>query len=89
MKNKKQMTEAEIRANFIDPALDGKWKDKIKTEVQITDRAIDLRGNLVYRQSPKRADYVLYKEDNYPIAIVEAKDNNHSVEYGLQQAMTS
>lgn len=88
MKNKKQMTEAEIRANFIDPALDGKWKDKIKTEVQITDGAIDLRGNLVYRQSPKRADYVLYKEDNYPIAIVEAKDNNHSVEYGLQQAMT-
>lgn len=88
MKNKKQMTEAEIRANYIDPALESKWKGKIKTEVQITDGAIDLRGNLVYRQPPKRADYVLYKEDNYPIAIVEAKDNNHSVGYGLQQAMT-
>lgn len=88
MKNKKQMTEAEIRANYIDPALESKWPGKIKTEVQITDGAVDLRGNLVCRQLPKRADYVLYKEDNYPIAIVEAKDNNHTVEYGLQQAMT-
>ena len=88
MKNKKQMTEAEIRANYIDPALESKWTGKIKTEVQITDGAVDLRGNLVCRQLPKRADYVLYKEDNYPIAIVEAKDNNHTVEYGLQQAMT-
>ena len=88
MKNKKQMTEAEIRANYIDPALESKWTGKIKTEVQITDGAVDLRGNLVCRQLPKRADYVLYKEDNYPIAIVEAKDNNHTVAYGLQQAMT-
>ena len=88
MANKKQMTEAEIRENFIDPALESKWKGKIKTEVQITDGAVDLRGNLVFRQPPKRADYVLYREDNYPIAIVEAKDNNHSVAFGLQQAMT-
>ena len=86
--DKKKMTEAEIRTVYIDPALEAKWEGKIKTEVQITDGAIDLKGNLVYRKRPKRADYVLYKEDNYPIAIVEAKDNNHSVEYGLQQSMT-
>lgn len=88
MTDKKGTTEAEIRANYIDPALESKWKGKVRTEVQITDGAVDLRGNLVFRQDPKRADYVLYREDNYPIAIVEAKDNNHSVEFGLQQAMT-
>ena len=38
------------------------------------------------RGTPKRADYVLYLNANNPIAIVEAKDNNHSVSYGLQQA---
>ena len=89
MQDKKQMSEADIRRLYIDPALESKWdKFRIRAEVKITDGAIDLRGNLVYRQPPKKADYVLYKEDNYPIAIVEAKDNNHSVEYGLQQSMT-
>ena len=89
MKDKKQMSEADIRRLYIDPALESKWdKFRIRTEVKITDGAIDLRGNLVYRQPPKKADYVLYKEDNYPIAIVEAKDNKHTVEAGLQQVMT-
>lgn len=88
IKNKKQMSEAEIRACYIDPALEPEWKGRIRTEVRITDGAIDLSGNLVYRKQAKFADYVLYREDNYPIAVVEAKDNNHSVEYGLQQAMT-
>ncbi len=89
--DKKQMTEEDIKLNYITPALlSSGWKDKItmETKVQFTDGMINLKGNLVARESPKKADYVLYAEKNYPIAIVEAKDNNHSVSFGLQQAMT-
>ena len=57
-------------------------------ETKITDGRINLKGNFVVREKPKKADYVLYLEKNKPIAIVEAKDNNHSVSYGLQQAIT-
>lgn len=88
---KKQMTEEDIKLNYITPALQNRgWADKItmETKVQFTDGKINLRGNLVAREAPKKADYVLYVERNYPIAIVEAKDNNHSVSFGLQQAMT-
>ena len=87
--DKKQMTEEDIKLNFITPALlDRGWKNKItmETKVQFTDGKINLRGNLFMRGTPKRADYVLYLNANNPIAIVEAKDNNHSVSYGLQQA---
>lgn len=89
--DKKQMTEEDIKLNYITPALlSSGWKDKItlETKVQFTDGMINLKGNLVARESPKKADYVLYAEKNYPVAIVEAKDNNHSVSFGLQQAMT-
>ena len=61
IKNKKQMSEAEIRACYIDPALEPEWKGRIRTEVRITDGAIDLSGNLVYRKQAKVADYVLYR----------------------------
>ena len=57
-------------------------------ETQITDGRINLRGNLVSRARPKKADYILYINANHPIAIVEAKDNRHAVGDGLQQAMT-
>ena len=57
-------------------------------ETKITDGKINLRGNLISREKPKKADYVLYLNPNKPIAIVEAKDNKHSISYGLQQAMT-
>lgn len=88
---KSQMTEEDIKLNYITPALLGRgWQSKItmETKVQFTDGKINLRGNLVAREAPKKADYILYIERNYPIAIVEAKDNNHSVSFGLQQAMT-
>ncbi|MBR0090121.1 MAG: DEAD/DEAH box helicase family protein [Lachnospiraceae bacterium] len=87
---RKQMTEEDIKLNFITPAIQNKgWQDKItmETKVQFTDGKMNLRGNLVSREKPKKADYILYLERNYPIAIVEAKDNHHSVSYGLQQAM--
>ncbi len=85
---KKQMSEEDIKFQFITPAITVNWKKQhITMETKITDGRVNLKGNFVTRDKPKRADYVLYLRDNNPIAIVEAKDNNHSVSYGLQQAM--
>lgn len=89
--DKSQMTEEDIKLNYITPALlDKGWKNKItmETAVKLTDGKINLRGNLVVRAAPKKADYVLYINANNPIAVVEAKDNSHTVGFGLQQAMT-
>ena len=87
--NKKQMTEEDIKLQYITPAIQAKWGlDRITMETKITDGRINLKGNIVIREKPKKADYVLYLNKNKPIAIVEAKDNNHSISYGLQQAIT-
>ena len=86
---KYQMSEEDIKLQYITPAITSKWDiKKITMETQITDGKINLKGNLVFREKPKRADYVLYLNANNPIAIVEAKDNTHSVSHGLQQAIT-
>ena len=85
---KSQMTEEDIKFHYITPAIKAKWNDMITMETKITDGKINLKGNLVVREKPKKADYVLYLSANQPIAIVEAKDNNHTVSFGLQQAMT-
>ena len=87
--SKKQMSEEDIKLQYITPAIINKWDiKKIQMEAKITDGRINLKGNFVTRERPKRADYMLYLNSNNPIAIVEAKDNNHSVSYGLQQAMS-
>ena len=87
--SKKQMSEEDIKLQYITPAITNKWDiKKIQMEAKITDGRINLKGNFVTRERPKRADYMLYLNSNNPIAIVEAKDNNHSVSYGLQQAMS-
>lgn len=86
---KKQMSEEDIKLQYITPSITSKWsRDKITMETRITDGRINLKGNLVFREKPKRADYILYRSANNPIAVVEAKDNTHGVSYGLQQAMT-
>lgn len=86
---KKAMSEEDIKLQYITPAVISKWdRDKITMETQITDGKINLKGNFVFREKPKRADYILYLNANNPIAIIEAKDNNHSISHGLQQAMT-
>ena len=86
---KSQMTEEDIKLHYITPAITSKWsKDYMTMETKITDGKINLKGNLVVREKPKKADYVLYLNSSKPIAIVEAKDNKHSVSFGLQQAMT-
>lgn len=87
--DKKQMTEEDIKLNYITPSLFAKgWQDRItmETKVQFTDGKVNLRGNKINREAPKKADYVLYFRREYPIAIIEAKDNNHSVSFGMQQA---
>jgi type I restriction enzyme R subunit len=89
--SKKEMTEEDIKLRFITPAIikNKKWDiNSITMETRITDGRINLKGNLVSRERPKKADYILYINSNNPIAIVEAKDNNHSISHGLQQAMT-
>lgn len=86
--SKKQMSEEDIKLQYITPAITAKWDiKKITMETNITDGRINLKGNFVTREKPKRADYVLYLNSNNPIAIVEAKDNKHSISHGLQQAM--
>ena len=85
---KKQMTEEDIKLNYITPAIMNGWKGHITMETKITDGRINIRGNIVARSKPKFVDYMLYLNDGKPIAVVEAKDNNHSVSHGLQQAMT-
>ena len=87
--DKKQMTEEDIKLQFITPAIESKWgRHRMTMETKITDGRVNIRGNFVVRENPKKADYVLYLAPNKPIAIVEAKDNNHSISYGLQQAIT-
>lgn len=86
----KDLTEEDVKFRYINEAITSKgWsKDSIFMEqkVKFTDGKISLHGNLVHRERPKFADYVLYANKATPIAIVEAKDANHSVSHGLQQA---
>lgn len=84
---KKQMSEEDIKLNYITPAIQPGWFDHITMETKITDGKINIKGNLVTRNKPKFADYILYLNDGKPIAVVEAKDNNHTISFGLQQAM--
>ena len=86
--SKRNMTEEDIKLQFITPAVTDKWsRGKITMETRITDGKINLKGNLAFRENPKRADYLLYLSANNPIAVIEAKDNTYSISYGLQQAM--
>lgn len=88
----KDLTEEDVKFRYINEAITSKgWsKDSIFMEqkVKFTDGKISLHGNFVHREKPKFADYVLYANKATPLAIVEAKDANHSVSHGLQQAMT-
>ena len=85
-----QLSEEDIKLRYITPSIiDKGWSvDNItmETKVKLTDGKINLRGNLVSRGKAKYADYVLYYNRATPIAIVEAKDANHAVAHGLQQA---
>lgn len=88
--DKKALSERDICTKYITPALkDSGWdiKTQIKEEVSYTAGKIHVRGKLVQRGKQKRADYILYHKPHLPIAIIEAKDNNHSISAGIQQAI--
>ncbi len=88
-----QMTEEDIKLQYITPALTSKWDiKKITMETSpvnnFTDGKVRIKGNVPSRDKGKRCDYVLWYNKGTPLAIVEAKDNNHSSSFGMQQAIT-
>lgn len=88
--NKKALSETDIRTKFITPAIAAKWDmmSQVREEVFFTAGQVIVRGKTVRRGTSKKADYILYYKPNIPIAIIEAKDNNHTVGAGIQQALS-
>ena len=82
--SKSEMTDDDIKLRYITPAIERKWdkNTQMRMEYCFTDGRVIVRGNTVARGKRKKADYVLYYRRNLPLAIVEAKDNNHSVGAG-------
>lgn len=88
--DKKSLTERDICTKFIMPAVkNAGWDEmlQVREEVYFTKGRIIVRGKLVTRGKAKKADLVLYYKPNLPIALIEAKDNNHSVGDGMQQGL--
>lgn len=91
--DKKTLTETDIRTKFITPAIVGengtKWNvmTQLREEVFFTKGRVIVRGKTVKRGEAQKADYILFYKPNIPIAVVEAKDNNHTVGAGMQQAL--
>jgi len=90
MPSKKDLSERDICTKFITPnIISSGWniKTQLREEVTFTAGRIYVKGKLYARGKKKRADYILYYKPNIPIAVIEAKDNNHSVRAGIQQAL--
>jgi len=88
--DKHALSERDICTKFITPALrKAAWDEmlQIREEVSFTKGRIIVRGKLVSRGQAKRADYILYFKPNIPLALIEAKDNSHSVGDGMQQGL--
>lgn len=88
--NKKDLSESDIKAKYITPAiLNSGWDEQTQLgrEIFFTDGRIYVKGQLTARGKRKFADYILFYKPNVPIAIIEAKDNNKSVRHGIQQAL--
>jgi type I restriction enzyme, R subunit len=88
--DKRDLSERDICTKFITPALrQAGWDEisQIREEVSFTKGRIIVRGKLVSRGKAKRADYILFYKPNLPLALIEAKDNNHSIGDGIQQAL--
>ena len=89
--NKKSLTEADVRSKFITPASvgPGKWDlmTQVREEAYFTKGRVIVRGKTVQRGEAKKADYILSYKPNVPLAVLEAKDNNHAVGDGMQQAL--
>lgn len=88
--NKQQLSERDICSKFITPALQQAGWDlqtQVREEFSLTKGRIIVRGKLHTRAKHKRADYVLFYKANVPLAIIEVKDNSHSLGDGMQQAL--
>ncbi len=88
--DKRSLTERDICTKFILPAVKrAGWDEmvQVREEVYFTKGRIIVRGKLVTRGKAKKADFVLYYKPNIPIALIEAKDNHHSVGDGMQQGL--
>lgn len=88
--NKKNLTERDICTKYITPALEKAGWDthiQLREEFPLTNGRVIVRGQLHTRAKNKRADYALFYKPGIPIAIIEAKDNNHSIGAGMQQAL--
>jgi type I restriction enzyme R subunit len=88
--NKKTLSERDICTKFITPSLVAAGWDlvtQIREEVGFTDGRIYVRGKIHTRGAKKRVDHILYYKPNIPLALIEAKDNNHTVGAGMQQAL--
>lgn len=88
--DKKGLSERDICTKYITPAIERSgWnvQTQLREQVYLTRGRVIVRGKLVARGEQKFADYVLYWKPNLPLAVVEAKDNGHSVGAGIQQAL--
>jgi type I restriction enzyme R subunit len=88
--DRKSLSERDICTKFITPAVkNAGWDElaQIREQVHFTKGRIIVRGKLVTRGKAKFADYILYYKPNIPIALIEAKDNNHSLGDGMQQGL--
>ena len=88
--DKKTLSERDICTKFITPAVQKAGWDilkQVREEVSFTNGRIIVRGKLHTRGESRRADYILYHQPNVPLAVIEAKDNKHSVGAGMQQAL--
>ncbi|TWH64597.1 type I restriction enzyme R subunit [Azomonas agilis] len=88
--DKKSLSERDICSKYITPAITQAGWDlhkQIREEVSFTKGRIVVRGKLHSRGESRRADYVLYHQPNLPLAVIEAKDNKHSLGSGMQQAL--
>lgn len=90
MESKKNLSERDIVTKYIIPAIekaDFNKQSQIREEFSFTNGRIFVKGKKTKRGERKRADILLYYKANIPVAVLEAKDNNHSVGAGMQQAL--
>jgi type I restriction enzyme R subunit len=90
--NKKTLSESDICDKYIRPAMEkAGWNgmDQIYREFPLRAGRVVVRGKKAQRdkQTVLRADYALFHKLNIPLAVVEAKDNNHATGAGMAQAI--
>ncbi|MFS8373792.1 DEAD/DEAH box helicase family protein [Xanthomonas campestris] len=88
--DKSSLTERDICTKFIIPSIVAAGWDldlQVREEFAFTKGRVVVRGKLHSRGVARRADFVLYHRANLPLAVIEAKDNKHTVGSGMQQAL--